>query len=1103
MDESNEFILNSDCLLEILNYVIADCKSNFTTDRMLKYNDLINFVLSHEFFLESHATYHKLLYEELELAIACRITKILIDLRVNRSAHRNEPFWISLQQSIREKNPFDVELSLNDVCIRIDIKGLAENLSYSEEVEINVDITAETLADICILNPNLRKLTLDGTKIHRILSEIAPHCESLEELEIYPDPELGAAPYASLAKLPNLKTCTFSRVQENTSKFFNDFREWHRPKSLEPSTLAIEYHVGEITFATFDSLQSLHTYISAKHPYDYIFKVQYDLREKSISKSSNSIEESLATITFDENVFIKFDKSNGELQLKPLEESDISKMGSLSKLPNLSRLVIDNKGVRLPSLAKFLRFMVPKGSFALKYCSIKNPINKFSCIELAKISSIRFLACRISECSLLKYINQLTNLEHLVIKARDSFDRSTLKLISNLLNKCKVQATLCCQDFSISLKKNEKELEIELGDGCRIDVLTPLAQLKDVKSLHISTILSFKGSLNPLFKAFASSKLCAIEELVIVSMDKLRFEDVSSMADIKTIKKLVCSLSNCTGIEKLASLNNLEELRVFGKGNLAQLFTKLAEKNVIQKVLHFTEIVPEELIALSRIGSLKKLQCYFSEMQDLQALSELANSSIEKLVVHVSRSTGKSSLQNLFAAISSNSSARLQSLKIEFESFQITEMAEVSKIQGLKKLKAEFCNSECAQLLVRLPNLEHLEIKNYNENEIKLENTLRDLVLKPQSALRKLKIKIPIGFNECKYLSQIETLESLACNLRDEVGIEVLADIKKLKELNIDSAKGSLSGLFRAFANNRESTLQELNTQIRNSDEICEITKIKSLKKLFTFNDESTSGNFSDLSQLTELDSLHIKSTSVNFSDLSQLTELESLHIRISDPFEMHKTSLLPIFQSCQKLECVRLSFGDMLMETSELVSNAYTILKSIRDPALQKPLKLVLDVSTFPKFHVQDIDEAFLNVCYKSWDPFYFSNFDFDFENSDVDDLDFDDLDYDDSDVDDSDIDNSDVDDVDVDNSDVDNSDIDKSDVDTSDVDNSDIDSSDVDSSDVDKSDVDTSDVDKSDIDSSDVDSLDVDKSDIDNSDVDDSDVDDLDYDCDVDDSD
>ncbi|KAI8039247.1 hypothetical protein M5D96_007970 [Drosophila gunungcola] len=536
---------------------------------MLKYNDLINFVLSHEFFLESHATYHKLLYKELELAFACRITKILIDLRVNR------------------------------------------------------------------------KLTLDGTKIHRIVSGIAPHCENLEELEIYPDPELGAAPYASFAKLPNLKTCTFSPVQENTSKFFNDLREWHRPKSLAPSTLAIEYRLGEIsqsiTFATFDSLQSLYTYIRTKYPYDFILKVQYDLREISISKSSISIEESLATITFDENVFIKFDKSNGELQLKPLEESDISKMGSLSKLPNLSRLVIDNKGVRLKSLAKFLRFMVPKGSFALKYCNIKNPINKFSCIELAKISSIRFLACRISDCSLLKYINQLTNLEHLVIKARDSFDRSTLKLISNLLDKCKVEATLCCPDLSISLKKKEKKLVIDLGDRCRTEVLTPLAQLKDVKTLHISRVLSFHGSLNPLFKAFASSKFCAIEELDIGILEELCFEDVSSMADIQTIKKLVCSLSNFTGIEKLASLNNLEELRVFGNGNLAQLFTKLAEKNVIQKVLHLSKIVPEEVIALSRIGSLKKLECYFSEMEDLQALSELANSSIENwlLTYHV------------------------------------------------------------------------------------------------------------------------------------------------------------------------------------------------------------------------------------------------------------------------------------------------------------------------------------------------------------------------------------------------------------------------------------------------------------------------------------
>lgn len=56
-DGNGIFNLNPDCILEIMKYVITDCQLNPQND----YNDLINFVLADEFFVELLADYHKIL----------------------------------------------------------------------------------------------------------------------------------------------------------------------------------------------------------------------------------------------------------------------------------------------------------------------------------------------------------------------------------------------------------------------------------------------------------------------------------------------------------------------------------------------------------------------------------------------------------------------------------------------------------------------------------------------------------------------------------------------------------------------------------------------------------------------------------------------------------------------------------------------------------------------------------------------------------------------------------------------------------------------------------------------------------------------------------
>ncbi|XP_016969566.1 uncharacterized protein LOC108037500 [Drosophila rhopaloa] len=957
MDEKGEFILSPDCLLEIMNYVITDCKSK---DKNVKndsssFGDLIHFVLAHEFFLELLEVHYKRLYDDLEMAIACKIIKLLIELRLNKISSGMECCWSSYLESVREKSPFNLELSLgyhkekrNHTNVCVSIKGISTDLANTEALKLFDNISTEDLSDICSKNPNLRILAFEGSKIHGSFSDITPHCENLEEVRIRLNPRSGVAQYRSLAKLPNLKTFIITGVQESGSQllFFNDLRTWSRPKSLQPLTLTIEDSLSDesqpITFATFDSLRYLHI----NEPYRYndwynsklnvLIKSEYDLSETS--EDSTSIKEYLATITLGKYVKVKFNRCKEELVLKIHQESDISKMGSLSKLPNLSRLVVHNKCSYLDypnTLAEFLRSMKPNGSFGLKSCKINyGIIDKLESIELSKIESIRFLAChQYSWCST-KFLSQLSNLQHLKINVRREWiNGNSLEVIVNLLTACQVTASIMTEELSITLKKNEKEMEILFSyNSFKADILAPLSQISGFDSLKIAGG-ALTGYLNPVFKAFATSNLTTINEIDLSELDKPRFEDIIEVAEIKTIKKLTCSISDFTGIEKLANLNKLEDLSVFGKGNLSPLFIKLAERDSIHRFQCSKELDPEEVINVSKIGSLKHLNCKFLDVENLKSLSALANSSIEELIV---TSYHSFSLKNLFAAFSKCNASRLQQLEVIGKALDFTEIAEVSKIKGLKKLLG-FFDSNGAQLLDRLINLEHLEI-----------NVLNVVALKSLPRLQKLEIKNEIGLLECKHLVELEKLESLKCSLCKDPGIEVLAKMKNLKELIIYRAEDSLCRLYRAFGLGSESKLRELHIPIRYSEEIREISKIKSL---------------------TVLD-INYEGICDNLSDLGQLNELKSL--RIAAKCSVDSDSLLPIIQFCQKLDCVTLEFIRGLKVAVKFVSKANTILKSIRDPLLQKPLQLTLcETSVFPKFHVEDIDDSYLNVFY-SYDTEY-----------------------------------------------------------------------------------------------------------------------------------
>ncbi|XP_043643508.1 uncharacterized protein LOC122613416 isoform X1 [Drosophila teissieri] len=982
MDGNGMFILNADCILEIMKYVITDCQYNkrHVKSGTLAYDDLINFVLAHEFFVELLADHHKILYKDLELVLACRTVKLLIDLRVNKQSNNGGFFWRSFLESVSEESPFDLQLTFQGLYVHIKITGISSGRTHQETFKFDLTLTAEALADIFRSNQNVTKLSFESTEVHGGLSDIIPHCANLEELSITLHAGDVVSQYEPLVKLPNLKKIlvTGLRRSKSESLFFSSLRKWHRPSSLPALTLKIEDDLTDIhrpvTFATFNSLLCLRVnetkaYYELKYKWKWnaIFMAEYDL--SAMEDDSNSIDDSLATIRLGEGVKVKFIRSEGKLELKLGDNSDISQMGSLSKLPNLTRLVVQNKTYcsEYPdSLAKFLRSMAPNGSFALKSCKINyGQLHQAEIEELAKIKSLRFLACHLHDVPDINF-SQMTNLQHMKLNFRHNYYHITSNVIHNLLSKCQVQATIFSEHVTITLLRTEKRLEINLFNCENTDFAIPLAKLKDFNTLVISGRQGLEY-LNMIFDAFAAN-LSTIEELDLSELrpyrselNRVRFEDISKVTEIQTIRSLRCCLSDVTGVQKLADLQKLENLEIYhsGDGNLTELFTKLAEKNTI-KCISTGKLTHEEVLKITQMKSMKTLVCRFLNEDDLKFFAELANSSVEELII-IEYNNSIWVTPSLFYTIRAR---QLGHFDIWYKKLHFFETVDVCKITGLKRLCAAFVDSECAQILDRLPQLEDLTIGfTYTTN---LENPLRVLALKSPSTLKKLELCNWIGGSECACLTQFETLESLTCSLRNETGIDHLANIQNLKELLIHRDSATLINLFRAFAQKSDSKLEKLQAPVTCSDEMREISQIKSLRTLNI-----------DLTKMCD-----------NLSDLSRLNELKSLSIIDSCGCKLNSDSFLPIFRYCPKLD--RVDLGFYYGVAIDLVSKVNNVLKSNRDPVNQKPLQLsIFSVSIYPKIHVENIDESILYVSYSYETNMGGVEIEFNSDNEDSDDSD------------------------------------------------------------------------------------------------------------------
>nr|XP_017033690.1 uncharacterized protein LOC108082695 [Drosophila kikkawai] len=948
MDKNRKSILdlNEDCQLEIMKYIIADCElSDKFRGNKINYANLVNLALAYEVFEAILKEYYNDLYEELEFVFVANRSYLDIDFSelLTTLTEKGEAFLRIYAEAIRENNfiqqvtlyfdpksfqpkfldHFEIvkralenKKGLNDVRIQLYGYSLEDlnNFGHITNLTLDVRMSADALVNICKSNPHLENLNFISTEILGRLSDIVPHCCNLKKLQFVPKPDNDGAEYAPLAELPNLQEMTIFRAFENGSllTLFEAITKWQRPEHQPLTVDFIEVlpHLSNVTIARMNALSLL----ELGHPReDYIkLLISYDFWD--ICRDSSPLEQSLATITLIEADLI-IDHKGLALHECPTTDTDISGLVSLLKTFNIKTFKLKDLLFK-KHLSKLFASMVLDESYALKSINTEGTeIYQFETSELVKIKSITSLNCQFSDWESVEPLSALTDLETVGIHIEEEFEKTYSKALCSLLNTCSASGVITCPNWNIEFKKSENIL----------------GQNKRIKTLIILT----KEENADVFEAFSYRDLITIEELDVSECTGITIKEILKVADVQPITKLRISLTNTNDIERLSDLTELNELTICDseKGSLIELFHQLVTK--VSPSLQCLEInskflSTEELILVSRIRSLKKLDICDYSLNKHSSLVEVANSNIEELTL----TSPHGSLRNLFAAFGAKSTTRLQHLNIKSSFLTHTEFEELSKIKSLRRFQCK-CPSNVSSL------------RNFNHSV-------------------QLNIRIiNIRSEQLQCLAELEHLECLTISLNNLITLIInniyvdflrdLANIQNLRKLNlIVEVDFKLTNVYQALAS-KSRKLIHLFATIGCVEELNEITRIKSLQNLI----------------------LLVRQIGKKLTSLEELLELKSLRIIIMNHANHTDTidSLPSILKCCRNLDRLIIDAKLYFYDTS--LVDIYTIIRSVRDPTLQGPLTVIVakmeyckefyDDYNIPEILVTLFENAYMKVFISS----------------------------------------------------------------------------------------------------------------------------------------
>ncbi|KAH8307457.1 hypothetical protein KR044_012649, partial [Drosophila immigrans] len=881
--------LNSVCIVEILKQIKKNCDINELTNSEAKsiYLDLINFALTCEWFRDEFWNWDTRLYESLEVeeTYLAQSKSIIVDFKklYKRLAKLNQ------KDKYSSWNIYVNCIKSNSRLEKIELRYVSSQ--YDKKICEVVGMIMDALQNkgrikILIINMegynleklpqlwNLKQLTVNA-KINA--NNLADYCKlnkSLSRLDLM-NKELSLHLVDNVRHCKKLKDLTFM-----IKKDFSDteYIELSTHFNLVNLRILGVHESGSLT----PLIRALATKKSSRLTRLVIDAAPLDIIEIAEACEIKSLQEFRCRFVNLENFHLILYRVEGNdyVNFNFEQKSDATDLAFLAHLPKFQSLRIHGRH-KTGTLKPLFKVIAEKESPYLQ-----------------RLKSLEYIGGNKDTRTM---FNNDEMQELLKIKTLDNLDCSfsddrPMNLPTELPNLTTV--TIATQKTAALL------LAVLMGCLNEITVIRGFREITFNKKLRKLTITNSSYE-NDVFDA----------------------EEYAALAQLPQLKSLYI-----VGPHKLGTFKNLfGQLATLANETLQEIIFKNTDK--YQDCSQHLLLNSDETKQIIKISSMKRLKCGFSDGKSVKLLPKLINLTELKLIRYP-----ESSLEPLFQELASLDSSNLQYLVLSGSPLKYEEIAQVAKVNSLKRLHCALADGQNVELLAQLNQLEELNIKA--DECSSLVTLFQAFVATKSKTLRHLKIADrSMLLGEMQYISQITNLNKLCCTLNctesirlltnlpdlrelsieldqcETEGIEILAKLKNLIALDIKSpAVGSLKNLLTQPLNLQSLIIRENDID---SSETAAIGNIKSLERLKCGFDEEPSYEF-----------------------LLALKNLEVLEITSFFYIDENSQFMLNLLQNCRKLKSIVLHYGGRFVE-QEFLSNALRVLKEVRNPEEQEALRL------------------------------------------------------------------------------------------------------------------------------------------------------------------
>ncbi|XP_046866785.1 uncharacterized protein LOC26529009 [Drosophila willistoni] len=555
-------------------------------------------------------------------------------------------------------------------------------------------------------------------------------------------------------------------------------------------------------------------------------------------------------------------------------------------------------------------------------------IDRQEILQISTIKSLRSLSCVFDNLYNIFVLDQLPHLEILTIKVSTFLEKAEIEALKMLFIglATKPEQTLKRLDISgltIDLPLSNEMAKIQSLQklGCKFlnpESIEPLSKLYQLHTLEIKSTHDFNSF---------SQAILQILTLTNSGSFKIEFELLySSIFYRNDLKKIELQLDPETDATTFAALGDWEiylKLNIVKEckaGSLLSLFETLSKRKNHKLTHLYIKDMPinyKETLLISEIKSLQEIGCSFSDPRSIKLLHRLTALELIILkdrILAIDIVSFLNSFQQQEIMIEhgnrkiiynkSRGSLNLKNNSLDGKVHDYSDYACLGKLDHLKTLRiAGKNNSFSLQKLLKnialRANLSELIIEKEDFNEFTTGKS---------NVVENIQVATPaITPDEVMEIVKIRPLKTLKCGFSKSQNIELLAELKELKNLTITRHQaGSLQSLFEKIAMQTSTALEFLSIEENalTLNELRPLAGIKTLKRL-EVNSISTE-NQDGLPTFVHLKELIIRShhgeTLFIEPEPSFDSVLESIII-MGDPLGVQDVIALAQYKSLRKLQ--------------------------------------------------------------------------------------------------------------------------------------------------------------------------------------------------------